>query len=212
MSVTRSQPTLTTKPHTNSRYTHASTPPQCHLMFLAFLAVPRFTPPPTHMRTTLRICVATTLLPPQRHLMFLAFLALHHTPNPPPTHMRTTLRICVATTLFPTLDRVQPMSHSSRGLLHHNQLSPFKQALLSHAYAYTPCICVQLIHLSQPVHLAQPPLLLPSLTLPTHMHGQLTLHPIQPPSCPLLPRICIQPYAYAWNSHPKLNFTLPTHA
>ncbi|MED6227212.1 hypothetical protein PIB30_111239, partial [Stylosanthes scabra] len=64
MSVTRSQPTLTTKPHTNSRYTHASTPPQRHLMFLAFLALHHTpNPPPTHMRTTLRICVATTLLP-----------------------------------------------------------------------------------------------------------------------------------------------------
>ncbi|MED6225259.1 hypothetical protein PIB30_091995, partial [Stylosanthes scabra] len=50
MSVTRYQPTLTTKPHTNSRYTHASTPPQRHLMFLAFLALHHApNPPPTHM-------------------------------------------------------------------------------------------------------------------------------------------------------------------
>ncbi|MED6129397.1 hypothetical protein PIB30_107645, partial [Stylosanthes scabra] len=76
-----------------------------------------------------------------------------------------------------------------RGLLHHNQLSPFKQALVSHAYAYTPCICLQLIHLSQPVHLAQPPLLLPSLTPP---------------------RICVASYTYAW-LHPDHSTNIPTH-
>ncbi|MED6177769.1 hypothetical protein PIB30_101208 [Stylosanthes scabra] len=51
-----------------------------------------------------------------------------------------------------------------RGMTKQESLSPFKQALVSHAYAYTPRICVQLIHLSQPFHLAQPPLLHTSLT------------------------------------------------
>ncbi|MED6117344.1 hypothetical protein PIB30_109126, partial [Stylosanthes scabra] len=51
--LTRSQPTLTTKPHTNSRYTHASTPPQRHLMFLAFLALLVHTTLTTHTLHTL---------------------------------------------------------------------------------------------------------------------------------------------------------------
>ncbi|MED6202138.1 hypothetical protein PIB30_102329, partial [Stylosanthes scabra] len=110
----------------------------------------------------------------------------------------------------------------------------------THAYAYnpthmrgnhtlTPCICVQLIHLSQPIHLAQPPLLLPSLTppricvasyayawlhpdhsttIPTHMRYFQRICVANSPSTPFNPVL----YAYAWNSHPKLNFTLPTHA
>ncbi|MED6153663.1 hypothetical protein PIB30_104312, partial [Stylosanthes scabra] len=47
--------------------------------------------------------------------------------------------------------------------------------------------------------------------LPTHMRGQLTLYPIQPTSCPILPRICVPSYAYAWDSDPSLNLTAPSH-
>ncbi|MED6128956.1 hypothetical protein PIB30_103104, partial [Stylosanthes scabra] len=76
-----------------------------------------------------------------------------------------------------------------RGKTKQESLSPFKQALVSHAYAYTPRICVQLIHLSQPVHPAQPPLLHTSLTPP---------------------RICVASYAYAW-LHPDHSTNIPMH-
>ncbi|MED6226670.1 hypothetical protein PIB30_106140, partial [Stylosanthes scabra] len=51
-----------------------------------------------------------------------------------------------------------------RGKTKQESLSLYKQALVSHAYVCTSRICVQLIHLSQPVHPAQPPFLHTSLT------------------------------------------------